>query len=180
MTYRILLSLSCAALTGLSGTTAAHAGGLTKQTIQEFLDQTTALTHEDTGMSDEAVTDFLNTHLSPSGAYASNVTFSFPGFPPQTKALSLNKETFIDNVLQGRQAMRNYSSSVSLTDTKIKKTTADIQTVTIESGYAPMPDGSYAAFEGKSTCDQTLELESNDTIILVSALCETTLTYQAE
>lgn len=178
MTCRTLLSLGCAALTALPA--AAHAEGMTEKAIQAFLDESTALTHQDTGLSDSDVTAYLQNHLSASGHYVSDVTFSIPGYPPQTKKMTLDKKGFIDNVIQGRQAMQNYTSSVDLTSADIDKDSAEIKTVTTESGHAPMPDGTYVPFDGRSECAQTLELGENDTVILTAAACQTTVTYKEQ
>lgn len=151
---------------------------LTARNIKSFIQETTELTHQGNGLDEEGVRDYLDTHLYDRGSFRSLITYEVPGHQAQQQQMGLNKKKFIKNVIQGREALENYTSSVELMDHEIADDgqTAKIQTVGEESGLMPMQEGQMAAFEGRSECTQHLKIEEN-TIILISANCETVFTF---
>ena len=177
MIKQLLIGTCCAVFfTG----TAQAAEKLTKQSIEAFIEQTTKLTHADSGLSDEEAQDFLNQHLDDSGIYKSVITYDIPGFPPTPQELSLTKQDFIDNVITGRDSMEKYDSSVKVTKTEITKDGqyAIIMTKTSEKGITPVSPEEKLPFDGVSLCKQHLKIGEEDRIILVSAECETQMSFE--
>lgn len=170
-----LLAVSCAALSFLPCD--ALADSLTEDKIRAFLDQSTLLTHQDNDMSDEQIADYLDDHVDDRGVFKSTIMYDIPGYPPQMRDVALNKSDFIKNIIDGRKTMENYTSSVTLKHADIQGNKATIRTETIESGIAPMNDTDRAAFDGRSSCNQTL-YENGGDIVLSSAACETIITFK--
>jgi len=69
------------------------------------------------------------------------MTYDIPGFPPQEKKMSLNREEFIENVIAGRQAIKDYTSSVALKNSDVSGDSkrATIKTEGRESGGHDSP-----------------------------------------
>lgn len=176
MMNKLVLLTACAASV-LSVSLPARADTLTEASIKAFLDQTTRLTHQNNGMSKEQIITFLETHIGKKGRFQSQIMYDIPGHPPQTRAVSLSKQEFIQNVVQGRDTMQNYTSSVELRNADIKGKKATIETTTRESGVAPVEGQGVAPFEGVSSCRQTLEQDGSN-IVLTSAACETIISFQ--
>lgn len=170
-----LLAVSFAALSLLPG--AAFADALTEEKIQAFLDKTTSLSQPDNGMSDQQIVDYLDDHIDRKGTFSSTLMYDIPGYPSQMRNLTLNKADFIKNIIEGRKTMENYQSTVTLKSAAIRGNKATIKTETVESGVAPMNETDRAAFEGRSSCNQTL-YENGGEIILSSAACETIITFK--
>ena len=151
---------------------------LTKDSIQSFLNETTSLTHADSGKSDDDVRSFLAFHLSEDGRYESSILYEIPGYPPTPKIIKLNKTEFIDNVVSGRAQMKNYDSSVTLHAHTISADgkSADIETITKESGQMPIAPETYMDFQGTTVCRQSLNTQDKE-IILTSADCEAQIAF---
>ncbi|MCB1530988.1 MAG: hypothetical protein H6853_04470 [Rhodospirillales bacterium] len=155
-----------------------HISVLTEDSIQAFVDDSAALTDPDNGMSDEDIRSFLDTHLKADGAYKSVITYEIPGYPPQARQVSLNKEDFIQNVIEGRNALEDYAADVRINSTEIEKDgqQANIRTRTTETGRMPFQDGAMVPFEGTSICTQGLSLNPQGQVVLSTADCRTTIT----
>jgi hypothetical protein len=166
------LSLAAAAILFVSAPAMAE-DRLTVDTIQTFLNDTTALTHQDSALTDADVTAYLDLHLSNNGTYASSVLYEVPGNPATPKDFTLNKQQFIDNVVSGRKQMKNYESSVKLYTHTIAGDgkSADIETITNERGEMPINPEETMPFEGTTVCKQALKMEGQ-TIVLTRADCE--------
>lgn len=173
---KLFLFAACAASL-LTVTSPARADSMTEDSIRAFLDETTRLTHADNGMNDEEITAYLEKHIGDTGRFNSQILYDIPGYPPQTRQVSLDKKDFIKNVVEGRKTMQGYTSSVTLKKADITGSNAAIETTTRESGIAPVDGQGTAPFEGISTCNQTLQ-QNGGAIVITSAACETIITFK--
>lgn len=154
----------------------SKADGLTEAKIQAFIDKSTSLSHRNNGMTDNQITDFLDDHIARGAVFTSQIMYDIPGQPAQVRQLVLNKSDFIKQTIEGRNTMQDYTSSVILKKADIKGAQANITIETSDSGRAPM-NGTPVMFEGKSSCNQVLK-EDGGTIIVVSAACETIISFK--
>jgi hypothetical protein len=175
MARKQFLVLGCAALALTFTAAPVRAETMTEESIKAFLDETTRLTHADSGMSDKDVEEFLDDHIAGNGTFSATIMYDVPGEPTQMRQASLNKTDYIKNVVEGRKLMQNYTSTVSLEKADIMGNRANIKTNTRESGVAPQADGKMAPFEGQSSCNQILR-QNKDDIVIASAACETIIT----
>jgi len=156
----------------------AQTSQLTRENIENFVQKTTNLTHQGSGLDASDITSFLQKHLYDKGIFRTIITYHIPGYPPQPQNMSLDKELFIENVLEGQETIENYNSTVEITDIQIKDggQTATIRTDGQESGIMPVDKKQKASFEGQSECKQHLAI-INKTIQMISAECFTDVTF---
>ena len=171
----LLLATACLFLIPVN----AHAADMTEDSIRAFLEETTRLTHANNGMSDDDIVAFLNTHIADNGRFKSKLLYSINGQTAEPRDVMLDKEGFINNVMQGRNTMQNYTSSVLLKKADIHGNSAAILTTTEESGLAPMEGNVMVPFTGISNCQQSLR-EKGGKIVLAAASCETVITFKSE
>lgn len=159
----------------------AYAGELTRDSIENFINEFSSLTDQNNGMSDEDVNSFLEKHLASNGKYQGNIIYDIPGYPPQTKQADMNKSDFIATALQGRNTIKDHSARVRINHIKIESgdQRATIRTRTDETGLMPVLDETPVPFKGLSTCTQTITLHA-DNIMLDSAQCQTVITFIEE
>lgn len=169
-----LLAVSCATLSLFCAP--AFAEALTEKSIQAFIDKSTSLSHQNNGMTDDQITDFLDDHVARGAVFTSQIMYDIPGQPAQMRQLVLNKSDFIKQTIEGRNTMQDYTSSVILKKTDINGDQANIVIETTDSGRAPM-NGTAVNFEGKSSCNQVLK-EDGGTIVVMSAACETIISFK--
>jgi len=158
----------------------AQTSQLTRENIENFVQKTTKLTHQGSGLDASDITSFLTKHLYDKGIFRTIITYHIPGYPPQPQNMSLDKELFIENVLEGRETIENYNSAVEITDVQITNAgqTATIRTNGRESGIMPIDKEQKASFEGQSECKQHLAIR-NKIIQMISVECFTDVTFTA-
>jgi hypothetical protein len=156
----------------------AQTNQLTRENIKNFVQKTTKLAHQNSDLNASEVTSFLQKHLYDKGIFRTIMTYHIPGYPPQPQNMSLDKDLFIENVLEGRKTIENYNSSVEITDIQITNAgqTATIRTNGTESGIMPVDKKQKASFKGQSECKQHLAIKDN-VIQMISAECFTDVTF---
>lgn len=174
----VLVSIAFAG--GVFAASTAHAQTMTEDTIKTFLDETQAITEQDNGKSDEEIRAFLEEHLNEKGIFRSTVTYRAPDTEPGTQKMTMTREQYIGNVLQGRLALTEYSSTTALQNVELRDggKSAKIQTQTREKGSMPMPEAPQPVpFIGVSDCTQFLEFNESQTIRIFSIECVTTTEF---
>lgn len=149
---------------------------LTESNIKHFLEESTRITNQKK-LSDDKIRSFFNRHLGQGSAYTSVITYEIPGYPPQPRTLTLDKNQFIENIVTGQSMMTDYSSSTELQHHTIDKTgqTATIETMGYERGKMPFQGSQLVPFKGRNHCTQNLKISDEQAIQIVSASCETTI-----
>lgn len=170
----IALITACSATPAFAQTDRINS--LSSASVRDFIVSMTDKTKPGSRLSDEAVLKYLETHLADGGSYNSNVTFRMKGFPDQVQQMTLTKESFIENVMNGRAVMKDYMSNVSVKDVDIdrKRDIATFTTETRESGIMPLGTGTLVPFRGNSTCKQEIYMNGN-TPQISAADCKSTM-----
>ena len=148
---------------------------LTPENIQAFLNESSAMTHPETGANAEGITNYLEDHIDRRAAFISHIIYDIDGFPPQERKFELDRKAFIQNITDGIGKIKDYSSFAKLISHDINNVgrSAEIVVVTSEKGLMPMQD-QMVPFDGKTRCSQVLGWERK--IVVKSANCETILT----
>ncbi len=176
MTIRFLIA-ACFLL--VFAHTQAHAQNnekLTPDTIQAFLDESSLITHPETGKSKEDIQDFLKKHISSRADFVTNIVYDIEGYPPQTRKIELGRPGFIKNVTDSVGKFQDYSSYAKLIEHDITNggRKADIVVITSEKGMMQMQD-QMVPFDGKTRCSQIIRWKTPHGIVVESASCETIL-----
>ncbi len=157
---------------------------LNEDNVRVFIEKTTDVTSGKTRMSADEVSVYLDRHLDKKGFFRSEMTYRIPGFPSQENALSLDKEQFIESVLDGKKSLSDYETDVTIKDIKISSDgkRAVVETKSREKGDMPLPgeDGKTqkVPVEGVSSCSQTLKLNEK-MIQMYSADCKTEIMFKS-
>lgn len=151
---------------------------LTPEAVNAFVHAMTEKTRPGSRLNDRQVVTYLSKHLFDLGQYNSNVTFYVPHHHAQTRTIRLSKPEFIDNVISGRQNIRNHQTDVTVHDVVIADNNqeATFRSVTNELGEMPLED-QYVTFTGRTECIQKIALDGAIPVIL-SADCTSDMTFK--
>lgn len=162
----------------------AQVGSLTEESIRDFVMQTSAVMDGTSDPEDGSdVRSYLEMHLSPEGLFKSEMTYNIPGHPVQKNQMALDREQFIDSVIDGRKSLSDYRAEVSVQKVEIANggRRAEIQTRARESGKMTLqtPEGGEETLpvEGISICQQTLILDGDDVIRIHGADCRSEMSF---
>ncbi len=152
---------------------------LTPENIQAFLDESSRVTHPETGYDVDGIKSFLKDHLSSRSDFITHIIYDIEGFPPQERKFELNRASFIKNITDGVGKIKDYTSFAKLVEHDITNAgrKAEVVVVTSEKGLMPM-QGEMVPFDGKSRCSQILSWERRVGVVVNSANCETILTIE--
>jgi hypothetical protein len=158
---------------------------LDRQRIQAFLEETNKVSlGQRDDMAPEDIAAYLNRHLAEKGKFTSQTTFEIPGYPPQRANMKLDKQGYIDNVMQGQGLISNYTTAIEIKDIKITGLgkAATIKTVSTDSGEMPWPseqgERKLVPISGVSECEQKLIVSVNNYIQMAGAECTTKITFK--
>lgn len=158
---------------------------LDQQRIQAFLEETNRVSlGQRDDMTPEDIAAYLNRHLMEKGKFNSQTTFEIPGYPPQQADMKLDKQGYIDNVMQGQGVIANYTTAIEIKDIKITGLgkAATIRTVSTDSGEMPWPDEKGerkpVPINGVSECEQKLIISVSNYIQMAGAECTTKITFK--
>ncbi|HEY8190848.1 MAG TPA: hypothetical protein VIG74_00385 [Alphaproteobacteria bacterium] len=156
---------------------------LDSKNIRAFLEETNKVSlGQRDDMTPENIAAYLDRHLAPKGKFNSKTTFQIPGYPPQNADMKLDKQGYIDNVMQGRGLISGYTTAIEIKDIKISGIgkAATISTISTDSGEMPWPgengEQKPVPISGKSTCEQTLIVSLDHYIQMAGAECVTEIT----
>ncbi len=187
MGKRALLLLPVLLLSALPARAADPPGfvrKLTPASIDAFLHETQAVlsgTHPE-GVSIDDMGNYFVNHLGDAGVFRSTIRFEIPDHPAQERPLVLNKQAYIENLVQGRLTLRDYRAGYEKVAAPViaadgKSATIAIRTV--EQGYMPVNDKGgetvMMPFAGVSECAETLAISWNHFIQVTGAECRTVL-----
>lgn len=154
---------------------------LTPHSIQAFLDESSTITHPETGGDSSEIKEFLEKHISPRADFITNIVYDIEGYPPQMREMKMDKAGFIKNVTQSANKLQDYTSFSKLVQHDITGAgrKADIIVVTSETGYMDIK-GAMIPFDGKTRCAQIISWKTPHGIVIESANCETILTIRED
>ncbi len=152
---------------------------LTPAKVKKLVDNMTEKTKPGGSLNDQGVKDYLNEHLASDGVFTSTVTFRIPGYEDQVQMISVDKAKFIENVIAGRQQIKDYESKVKVREPEVTKDkkSATLKLETREEGLMPMQDGKWVPFKGQSDCFQEIRINGNKPQIY-SAACQSLIEIQ--
>jgi len=157
---------------------------LTDSNIRDFVyDMTDMANNAHSSSGSEGQGDFFAMHLHPNAFFKSSIIYAIPGFPQQENEITLNKEQYIENLVNSGQMMRDFSAEVSIQNIRISKdkTRATIETTTNEHATMLIPAAGmteYVPMNGTSKCSEILMLSDNDVIQIYSANCTTKMSFE--
>lgn len=183
--FMLLLFLLCA-----FGAPRADAGNadfvtvLTADKIQAFLEESRNLAvGRDIATAQEDITRYFQNHLAEKGVFKSKTRYELPGFPAQEGEMKLNKEEYIAYVIEGRDLLEDYRTTIEVRAIEISGSgrSATIQTTSTERGKMPWVDeqGNPALIpiDGVSDCEQRLVVSPANYIQLAQADCNTLISF---
>ena len=157
---------------------------LNKANVTAFIEDTSVMTsNQNIDRDDAEINTYLTRHIDNKARFKTSITFAVPGMPPQTKALSLNKADYIQQVNKGAESVDHYHTEITVNSVKISKNKkkASVTTTSTESGVMQMPNEGGGVkevpIEGKSKCFQVLKLGKSGYIQMYSANCKTTMRF---
>lgn len=172
--WAVFLCLFCAG--------GAHASTLTEQSVRAFIMEVSRLAGtQGQKANPEEIRRFLNAHIEDDARFKSSAVYIVPGFPSETKTLSLNKADYIDSFLKGRADIQDYSYAVDIKSITITPdgNKALVKTRSTEGGLMKVQSAEGAQnveMIGQSDCDQVLTLRDTD-IQMFSAACQTAIEF---
>ncbi|MFN3700022.1 MAG: hypothetical protein ACK4VI_00705 [Alphaproteobacteria bacterium] len=153
--------------------------------IRAFVTELTQMTSgNNLNTSAASISKFLDIHLHPRARFVSNLEYVIPGHPKQSKAMSLDKSQFIENVQAGSQALDSYENKVEIKSIKISRDrrNATIETRGKEKGVMNVSaDGlsnERVPVDGYSDCTQIIMLDSKDILQIYNANCKTVINFK--
>lgn len=128
--------------------------------VRALVNKMTEKTRPGGRLSDEDVRLYLGSHLAEDAQFTSHMTYRIPGFEDQVQDFVVDKAQFIDNILTARGTMKNYKSTVKVTEIDIArdKQYALVRIDTKESGEMPVGEGQYMPFTGEASCQQEIRI----------------------
>ncbi len=171
-----------AALLCIPAYAAHNASKLTEDNVRGFILDITNKASSVDSMDREMLELFFSQHLHPKSFFKSLVVFNIPGYPSQENKVFYEKPDYIESLIQAKNAVSNFKSSVEIKKIKIsgngKKAT--VQTITSESAMLQVPQSGVVEavpMTGSSSCEQTITLNSSKIIQLYAAVCRTEMSF---
>lgn len=189
MTFRIVRLGLCAAFLIIAPQELCLAqdtvSSLTEDNVRTFIERTTEITgRKDSSMTTEEVLQYLQDHLDDDGRFKSILTYKVPDYPTQKNDMSLNKDQFIQSIVDGEKTLSSYDSTVKIKRVKISSDAkaATVETSSHETGVMSL-QGEEGGTEqipiaGDSDCTQILKLSAEGVIRMFNADCKTEITFQ--
>jgi hypothetical protein len=152
---------------------------LTKGSIKSFITESSKMTSMSNKMApQEDIDAFLKKHLHKKSRFKSTMKYTIPGFPPQKNSMSLDKDEYIESIMQAPKAVTDYNNTIKIENILISDdgTKATVRTKSKETGTMKVSETQEIPIEGVSKCNQILVLEKN-TIKMFSAQCVTDVEF---
>jgi len=160
---------------------------LNEDNIRGFLKEVGDIsTGQRADMLNDDVIDYFNNHMADRGKFKSTMRYEIPGFPTHDTEMKLDKEQYINTIVNGRHMMEDYQSTIDIQDLKISGNgkSATFTSVITEKGKMPFPkdpkkpnDVDIVPIEGKSKCDQRVIISYNNFIQMAGAACQTIISF---
>lgn len=157
---------------------------LDQRNIKTFLEEVREIsTGQRPDMLDDDVANYFDNHLADNGHFKSKMKYDIPGYPAQEVAMELDKQKYINSVVNGRHMMQDYQTSVEVRSLDINAggKRAELVTVTKETGRMPVPQENgpeeIVPIEGESKCNQVLTVSTNNFIQMKQAECSTVIRF---
>lgn len=158
---------------------------LNESNIKNFINLTSKITSgSDSGMTQEEVALYLDTHLDKKARFKSTMQYNIPGHPPQETSMSLDKKEFIKSIEDGAKSVTDHKYEININNIDISKDgkKATVQTSGFETGIMPIvAEGveQNVPVEGSSDCNQVISLSKKGVIQMQSAQCITVISFEA-
>ena len=157
---------------------------LTRDNVEDFIRLASDMTTGKTGDDTKTITRYFKKHLTKDARFKSTMKFVLPGFPPKESALALDKDDFIQNVIDGKKAFEDHQSEITITNIKIVSNgrQALVQTEGRETGLVAVPIGDTGTvervpIEGFTQCKQIIRLSKKGVIQMYNAVCDTLIEF---
>lgn len=169
----------------------ASVDSLNESYVTDFIIRMSAMVsgeNEETDAYDLAM--FLKKHIAENGTFNSTITYNtgqnFGNNEDNEEIMEMDKNNFIQHVMENRKAMQDHESRVSVDYVEISddQQTASAIITTYERGMMPtvseFGEDTLVPVSGMSFCEQKFEISQAQMIQIASAACSTDLDFTTD